>query len=264
MQDHRTVLAVGAHPDDIEFMCAGTLARLRSKGYRIHLVTMTAGDCGSDKLSPEEITGIRLGEAAASAAVLDASYACCHEKDIQIEYTNAVRRKVLGEIRRVNPSIVLTHPPQDYMADHEITSLVVRDVCFTGPMKNYMAEVGKPTDGIPWLYYWDPLECKDWTGKSVEPQFCIDITESLETKAKMLACHDTQRSWLRIQHGMDEYLEKMRQWSAFRGRQCGVGYAEGFRQHLGHAYPQTNFLGEVLGIVESSDTRAPLSPTRPA
>ena len=63
----------------------------------------------------------------------------------------------------------------------------------------------------------------------------------------MLCRHASQREWLLKHHGMDEYVNAMRAWAAARGRQCGVPFAEGFRQHLGHGYPQNNLLGDLLG-----------------
>jgi hypothetical protein len=71
----------------------------------------------------------------------------------------------------------------------------------------------------------------------------------LETKADMLAAHASQRDWLFKHHGMDHYVQAMRDWNALRGRAAGVAFAEGFRQHLGHGYPQDNLLGRVLGVL---------------
>ena len=68
----------------------------------------------------------------------------------------------------------------------------------------------------------------------------------MNIKEKMLAAHDSQRSWLMEHHGMDEYIISMKNFSANRGEKMGVKYAEGFRQHLGHAYPQDNILKKEL------------------
>ena len=65
----RVALALLAHPDDIEFLCAGTLVRLKELGWRVHLATMTAGDCGSAEHGPEDISTIRTAEARASDVV---------------------------------------------------------------------------------------------------------------------------------------------------------------------------------------------------
>jgi hypothetical protein len=102
---------------------------------------------------------------------------------------------------------------------------------------------------IPHLYYCDAIEGKDALGQDLPPGFCIDIGSVIETKAEMLARHTSQRNWLIKHHGMDNYIESMRQWSAHRGAEHAVAFAEGFRQHLGHSYPQDNLLGKLLGWV---------------
>jgi LmbE family N-acetylglucosaminyl deacetylase len=84
-------------------------------------------------------------------------------------------------------------------------------------------------------------------GNKVVPQFLIDITSTLETKSQMLAAHASQRDWLLKHHGMDQYLISMRNFAAHQGKEIGVQAAEGFRQHLGHSYPQDNILGNLLG-----------------
>ncbi|MEZ5397068.1 MAG: hypothetical protein R2724_30420 [Bryobacterales bacterium] len=75
----------------------------------------------------------------------------------------------------------------------------------------------------------------------------VDTTEVIEVKAEMLACHESQRVWLQQQHGMDHYVEEMRHWSLEMGKRMGVEHAEGFRQHMGHPYPQSDLLVETLG-----------------
>src|SRR5262249_12426384 len=104
-----------------------------------------------------------------------------------------------------------------------------------------------PTEHIPQLYYVDPIEGVDHFGRPVVPHFSVDISETFEKKRQMLACHDSQRAWLRAQHGVDEYLESQRRWSAGRGQQIGVAYAEAFCQHRGHPYPSDNLLARLLG-----------------
>jgi LmbE family N-acetylglucosaminyl deacetylase len=247
----KNVLAFFAHPDDAEFLCAGTLARLRARGFSIHFATLTAGDGGSAELPPDEIAQIRLGEAARAAALLDGTYQWAQAKDLLICYDPPTLRRVLEIVRRVNPAIVFTHSPQDYLLDHEITSMLVRAACFAASVPNVKTEAEQAapaTGGVPHLFYSDALEGKDMFGAPVTPGFYIDISEVIETKAAMLACHASQREWLLRQHGMDQYLQAMRDWSAQRGAEAGVTYAEAFRQHLGHAHPQTNPLAELLGL----------------
>ena len=135
------------------------------------------------------------------------------------------------------------------MVDHEMTSVLVRTAVFAAPVPNFLADRQLPPalPRIPHLYYCDPIEGKDSLGHDVPAQFAIDITGVIDSKAAMLACHASQRDWLLKHHGMDQYLEAMRSWSRQRGQTNGMDYAEGFRQHLGHSYPQDNLLGQLLG-----------------
>src|SRR5205807_2654859 len=121
------VLSVLAHPDDAEFLCAGTLVRLaREHGWRPHIASMTPGDCGSADLPPEEIARLRRAEGARAATVLGGTYHCVEERDLLIVYGERPLERVTRLLREVRPAVVLTHSPADYMLDHEMTSAVVR------------------------------------------------------------------------------------------------------------------------------------------
>jgi hypothetical protein len=132
-----------------------------------------------------------------------------------------------------------------------MTSTLVRAATFGAPIPNFHRRQGHapPLDHIPHLYYCDPIEGKDPLGREIPPGFGIDISGVVETKANMLASHASQREWLLKHHGMDQYLQAMRDWGVHRGRAWGVACAEGFRQHLGHSYPQNNLLGDILGAL---------------
>jgi LmbE family N-acetylglucosaminyl deacetylase len=244
------VLAIHAHPDDVEFQCAGTLARLRQAGASIAIATMTPGDCGSMELGPEEIANLRRAEAQKSAALIEADYFCLEFRDLCIVHDNPSRRRVTEFLRRLRPDVVITAPAMDYMSDHELTSHLVRDACFNASVPNYATmpegRPAEPLDKIPCLYYVDPIEGSDYYGNRIEPGFVVDITATFELKQQMLACHASQRSWLLKQHGMDEYLASCERWSAARGKEIGVAFAEGFTQHTGHPYPSHNYLAELL------------------
>lgn len=244
------ILSVLAHPDDAEFLCAGTLIRLRREhGWDVHIATMTPGDCGSADRSAEEISAIRRQEGARAAALIGATYHCLEERDLKIFYNETSLEKVTRLLREVRPDIVLTHSPADYMLDHEMTSVVTRAATFGAPIPNFFAGKGHPQrlEHIPHFYYCDPIEGKDPLGREIEPGFCVDISGVIEDKAAMLICHASQRDWLLKHHGMDQYTQAMRDWGAQRGRRLGTAYAEGFRQHLGHSYPQDNLLAQLLG-----------------
>jgi LmbE family N-acetylglucosaminyl deacetylase len=244
------ILSVLAHPDDAEFLCAGTLIRLRRLGWEVHIATMTAGDCGSVEHGPEAIAALRQQEGAAAAALIGATYHCLHERDLLIVYGERALERVTRLLRQVRPRIVLTHSPADYMLDHEQTSTIVRAAAFAAPIPNFLPDrnLGATLPAIPHLYYCDPIEGKDPLGNPVDPTFRIDISTAIEEKAAMLAAHASQRDWLLKHHGMDQYVMAMRAWGAERGHPA-VAFAEGFRQHLGHSYPADNLLGQLLGTV---------------
>lgn len=246
------ILAIHAHPDDVEFQCAGTLALLGKAGHSLSIVTMTPGDCGSREHGPEEIAAIRREEARKAAQLLNAAYECLEFRDLSIVVDLDAKRRVTEAIRRLRPDVVFAAPPVDYMDDHEATSRLVRDACFNASCPNYATRQwspAPPTEKIPYLIYVDPLEGRDLWGQPVVPQYYVDISTTFEVKQQMLACHDSQRAWLRAQHGVDEYLESQRRWSARRGSEISVPFAEAFRQHLGHPYPHDNILQQLLGDV---------------
>ncbi len=246
------VLAIHAHPDDIELQCAGTLLLLKQKGCAISVATMTPGDCGSAELSPEEISEVRRMEAQRAADLLGADYTCLEFRDLSIVIDNDSRRRVTEVVRRTRPDIVFTAPPFDYMSDHEMTSRLVRDACFNASCPNYTTQrwdPAPPTVKIPHLYYVDAIEGIDYFGRSLPTDFIVDVTSTFEQKLKMLACHESQRAWLRRQHGLDEYLDGCRRWSAARGKEIDVNYGEAFTQHRGHPYPHDDVLLQLLGKV---------------
>jgi LmbE family N-acetylglucosaminyl deacetylase len=246
----RRILAIHAHPDDIEFQCAGTLALLRDRGCEIVYASMTPGDCGSAEMGCEEIAAVRREEARQAAALLGAECHCLEFRDLSIAIDNDSRHRVTEFIRRVRPDVVITAPPVDYMSDHEATSQLVREACFAASAPNYSTRQWEPapaTERIPYLYYVDPLEGIDYFGREIPPEFIVDVSTTFELRQKMLACHDSQRAWLRAQHGIDEYLDSGQRWAARRGGQVGVQYGEAFRQHKGHPYPHANILKELLG-----------------
>src|SRR5262245_37426629 len=178
------ILSLLAHPDDAEFLCAGTLIRLlREHGWTVHIVSMTPGDCGSAEMGPHEISRIRRTEAAAAAAVIGGHYHCVEERDLLIAYTEPALEKVTRLLRLVRPDIVLTHSPADYMLDHEMTSTLARAAAFGAPIPNFFKDrgIGEPLAHIPHLYYCDPIEGKDPMGRDVQPSFCIDISSVIDT-----------------------------------------------------------------------------------
>lgn len=250
LEENKRVLAVGAHPGDVEFMCAGTLALLYGQGWKVYIATLTAGDCGSREIPPDVLSERRQEEAITSAKILQGGYACLGESDFLIVYCRATLKTLTTLVRKINPLLVFTHPCQDYMPDHENTALLVQTVCLTAPAPNFRASAPTgplpATSKIPHLYHWDPLGL-NYQGQPVWPGMVVDIRVTLAVKREMLDCHETQRSRLLVQHGIDEYVGEMERWARERGQLAGCSSAgEGFTQHLGHPFPQNNLLKETL------------------
>jgi LmbE family N-acetylglucosaminyl deacetylase len=243
---NKTALGIFAHPDDAEFLCAGTMSLLRDAGWAVHIATLAPGDKGTAVYSREEVSIIRKAESAKAAGLIGGTYHCLEFEDVYILYNKETLNKTTGLIRRVRPSVVFTSGPADYMLDHEITSLIVQTACFASGMKNMEVDE-KPFEPVPYLYYCDPMEGKDKLGNPIQPSMYVNISGCIGIKENMLACHKSQRNWLLEHHKMDEYLLSMRRFSEQRGREIGTLYAEGFRQHLGHGYPQDNILKKTLG-----------------
>jgi len=242
----KRVLGIFAHPDDAEFVCAGTLSLLRKAGWNVHIATMTPGDKGTAELSRREISKIRKAEAADSARLLNAKYYCLGFDDVYILYRRGTINKTTELIRKIHPLIVFTASPNDYMVDHEMTAKIVQTACFSSGIKNMEAE-GESFEPVPYLYYSDPLDGTDIFGTPVKPSIYVDISGEIGKKEKMLSCHKSQREWLLAHHKIDEYIISMKQFTQKRGKEINKEYAEGFRQHLGHGFPKNNILKEQLG-----------------
>jgi len=249
------IASIHAHPDDAEILAAGTLALLAESGHSITIVSMTPGDCGSVVHCPEEIAAIRRREATESAKLIGAAYLCAEFRDMAIFDTDESRRRVTELVRKLRPDLVLTASPVDYHCDHEATSILVRDACFTASVPNYATNAqapGPPLPAIPHLYFMDSIGGQDRYGARIEPTFVVDIKATFETKRRMLATHQSQRDWLKKQHGIEDPLEAMERWTRNRGSLVGIDFGEGFRRYAGHPYPQTPLLEEMLRNTEGT------------
>jgi N-acetylglucosamine malate deacetylase 1 len=243
-------LALFAHPDDAEFLCAGTLAHLADRGASLHIASMTAGDCGSSILPAAKISRIRRQEAQRAADKLNAQYTCLEQSDLLILYDRSTLRKVMELVRRVDPALVFTHSPQDYMVDHETTSRLCQSACFGASARNFRTGAQRPAHAlraIPHLYYAQPYRDRDILGNEILPHLVVDIRTTLARKEEMLACHESQRAWLQFQQALRNIDDPLRQMAARAGELAGFQWGEGFRQHLGAAFPPENLLASFLG-----------------
>jgi len=251
MSERKAALAVGAHPDDVEFTMAGTLALLADAGYECHIHTVANGNCGTATYTHEEIIRLRRAEAQAAAERMGATYHPGFVNDIEIFYEDSLLRKVTAVVREVQPQIVLTHSPVDYMEDHQNACRLTVTACFCRGMRNWISDPPlSPAPQDVYLYHASPHSNRDPLGNPILPSLFVDITGKIELKEEMLRCHATQKEWLDVSQGMDSYLAAMRDLCAALGSLAPttIPYAEGFRQHLhvGMSAEDGDLLSEVL------------------
>jgi LmbE family N-acetylglucosaminyl deacetylase len=241
------IVSIHAHPDDAEILAGGTLALLSALGHEIVIVSLSAGDCGSTVYGPDEISTIRKAEAAESAALIGAEYLWGGFRDLAIFSDDPSRRAVTGLLRELRAEMVLTAAPSDYLSDHEATSQLARDACFAASIPNYTTPTESPVlPAIPYLYFMDPIDQRDRSGHLTIPDFTVNVASTMETKRAMLARHRSQRLWLRQQHGMDDYIQQMEDWTRACGTRAGLTWGEGFRQYQVHPYPSQPLLQQML------------------
>ncbi|HRU06937.1 MAG TPA: PIG-L family deacetylase [Candidatus Brocadiia bacterium] len=252
MAENKTVLAIGCHPDDVEFMMAGTLSLLAKRGWRVHILTVANGSCGTAQYDTETIVRMRREESERAAKVLGATYHPGLVPDLEVFYDAPTLRKVSAVVRDVKPAIVLTHPTTDYMEDHQNTGRLAVTACFSRGMKNWFTDPPLPTTSQDvMVYHANPHSNRDGMRRLVVPELYINITSEVEVKEDMLRCHESQKHWLDVSQGMDSYLHTMREICAdiakMSGRK-GWKYAEGFRRHshLGFSAAESDPLAEAL------------------
>ncbi len=217
------ILAVGAHPDDLEIICAGTLLKYKEQGHDVVMAIATNGEQGHFVIMPEELREIRKQEAAASAEICGAEFLWLGFPDEFIYHDHETRMKFIEMMRQARPDVVITHNPECYHMDHRIVSELVFVSSFLATVP-HVNTPSKPTEKIPALYYMDSI-----SGAGFLPSEYVDISSVMDKKLKMMACHQSQVKWLR-EHDNIDILEMISVQSRFRALSCGVQYAEGFKR----------------------------------
>jgi LmbE family N-acetylglucosaminyl deacetylase len=193
------ILAIGAHPDDIEFGCGGALTKFAAKGHQIYLLVMTRGGMGA---SPK----VRAKEQADAKLILGAQQVFWGGyRDTYLVADKNMIEKIEKVIARVRPAFIFCHYPDDTHQDHR--NLCQATVSATRYVKNV-------------LFYEGP------TTQNFSPQVFIDISETLEQKVRALKAHRSQIKKTNIE---DLSIVELAGSSAnFRGIQGRVKYAEAF------------------------------------
>lgn len=237
----KSVLAVAAHPDDIEFMMAGTLLLLKQRGWKIHCLVLSNGDCGTPDETRTAIVARRLKEAKAS---FDRAGFVFHKPfvgDLEIFYGKKLLERVISEVRIARPSIVLTQSLTDYMEDHDATARLAAMAVFCRGMNNiYCKPKRPPYEGDCALYHALPHGLMDNMRHEVPPELFVDVESVFAEKRAMLDCHASQKLWLDVSQGMDAYLKTQEDMARAVGGMSGkYALAEGWRRHNHLAFTRT-------------------------
>lgn len=245
------VLAVFAHPDDIEFRAAGTLLLLRDRGWDVHYCNLSNGDLGSATLSQTVTAKTRSLEAQASCRSMGFQWHPPIASDLCIFYTEANIRRVAALVRSVQPTVVLTHPPLDYMEDHTETCRIVVTAAFSRGMPNFRSIPGrKPTLQPLTLYHSLPHGLQGPLRQPVRPELFVNTASVHSRKRTALAAHASQKEWLDVSQGMESYLISLDEGDAQVGQWSGrFTKAEGWTRHLhlGFGAEADDPLQEALG-----------------
>lgn len=217
------ILAIGAHPDDVEICCFGTLARCAQRGDTVVVCSVTNGNQGHTDIGPEQLRLARMAEGARASQVIGASYCTLDVDDMALDPADGqVRLKMTELLRSTKPDLVITHDPEDYHPDHVATSSLVF-YCMVQANLTHVKTESTPLDKPFVLYHMDKVG-----GGVFVPSEFVDITETFERKLEALSCHVSQVEYLRKSSGI-HILYATEVLAEFRGMQCGVRYAEAFR-----------------------------------
>ena len=216
------VLAVGAHPDDLEILAGGTLARFATGGDEVVMCHATTGNRGSFVHTADEIAAVRLDEARRAAAVIGAQHVTLGLGDGEVSAADPEqKRRVVDLVRDARPDLIITHHPQDYMGDHNEVSKLVFECSFYATLPLWESDRPHHRVVTP-IYYMDTV-----FGVGFVPSEYVDVGPVMDSKVAMLSAHESQLTWLREHDGIDA-VEQMTVASRYRGMQCGAEYAEGF------------------------------------
>ena len=233
-----SALAIAAHPDDIEFVMAGTLLLLKEAGWDIHYLNVTNGNMGSTVMTAAQTARVRRQEAQTAARLLGAKWHAPFCPDIGVFYTEQNIRRICAVVREAKPSVVLTHALADYLEDHMIAARLAVTATFARGIPNYRSTPPRPSilDSCV-LYHAMPHGQSTPLRVPVRPEIIVDTTAVHATKRAALACHTSQKEWLDATQGMDSYLATMDGFSRRLGKQTRkFAHAEGWTRHLHYGF----------------------------
>jgi len=227
----RRALALGAHPDDIEFGCGGTLAIWAAAGCHVTMVVVTDGSKGSwdPSADPAALAAARADEQQSAAATLGAADVIrLNYVDGELEYSMELRRRVAEQIRLAKPDVFLSHDPwQRYQLhpDHRVTGLGAVDGMVAARDPLFFPEMDLESHRPGAMLLWS----------ADAPDYWQDIEDGLDTKIKALLCHSSQgETTMGDAHSGGEaqaaFEKRIKEWAARNAEPVGVAYAEAFKR----------------------------------
>ena len=222
------VLAFGAHPDDMEFRCCGTLAKMAKRGDKIFMCVATNGEIGSYGMTRPEIAAMRKKEAEASCKLIGAELIWLGYEDEMLFDNRETRMAFIEAVRYARPDVIFAPPPfKDYNQDHDITGYLAFEARILATCK--LMETKSPViDHIPPMFYTTP---HGGLPTKINAQYFVDITDTFETKMKMFGSHASQQgAWCKDAFGVD-YGDMIVREDKFYASACGtpgVEYVEAF------------------------------------
>ena len=210
LQGYKKVLVIGAHPDDPESMCAGTMLKLKAMGAEVVAVYLTSGEAGIVGKTHEQARTIRQAEARKACEVLGVRAVFLTQTDGNAEINKERYAEMKALIQAEQPDMVITHWPIDSHRDHRVCSILVYDA---------WRMTGRGFD----LYYSEVM-----TGMQTQnftPTLWVDITDYRDKKIEAYLCHESQE----LEGAVKEYHDTMER---MRGMECQAKYAEAFVQQL--------------------------------
>ena len=219
------ILALGAHPDDVEICCGGTLAKYVKSGHQVSIIHACNGNKGDFITKPEELAKIRCKEAASAGRMIQADVSCLGFGDAEVFYNEETLGIFVDAIRKAEPDVIITHNPQDYHLDHTAVSKLTLDATFLTSVPSYRPQ-SKATSTIPQIYFMET-----YSGIGFHPTEYVDISPEIDTKLAMMKCHQSQIRWMK-EHDHIDIIDFLLVNAKYRGYQCGVPYAECFTRYL--------------------------------
>jgi LmbE family N-acetylglucosaminyl deacetylase len=216
------ILAVGAHPDDLEILCGGTLALCARRGDEVVMASACTGDRDDPGTAPRQMAALRDAEARAAAALIGAKYLCLGFSDETVFPTEENCLRFMDLIRQARPELIITHGPDDYHVDHIHTGQLIFWASTLATVTHIRSE-HPPAPLRPPIYHMDNVAGIDFL-----PSEYVDISEVIDIKKEMLSQHRSQVLVFECT-GLD-LIDQMTTIARLRGYQSGAAYAEGFRR----------------------------------